>query len=485
MKILNYSLFILLGAALVTGCQKDKLNPQIQTSISTGSAFATPDRIENQVNGLYTNLKAGAFMGGRYSIFNDIRGENFINEQGNGVTGLLVWNFTVTGSDTYINNIWNSAYNTINQVNVFLSGMDAGGDAIVSPDEAAQYRGEAKFVRAVTYYGLLQLFAPPYTGSSTEKALPLRLTPIIGPGNSNLARSTVAEVYQQILSDLNDAEAGVPASYSDAVTNTIHAHKNTVIAFKTRVYLSMGDWANVIAEANKIVPATAPFTAKSGVANALQADIAAVYTNYTTTESVFSLPFQGTVEIPGTQNQLAYYFTPSGIGVTGANGEYSLNRNGVVADSAWTNTDARRGLLRAGTGSNSGKLYLVKYSVGSPFTDWVPVLRWSEILLNLAEAKVRSANSVDAQAVALLNAVRRRSDPSTNFEPATATALINDILQERNIEFLGEGLRSPDIMRLGMTFPAIGTARSTAVPPTSPNYVFPAPTSETQYNTLW
>jgi hypothetical protein len=483
MKILKYSLSIFLVMLIVTSCQKNQLNPVSSTSISAATAFATAGRIASQVHGLYTSLKSGSYMGGRYLIYSDIRGENFINNTNNAFTGSTVWNFTVLGNDGNIDNMWNAAYSTINQVNVFLDGMQNGGDAIVSSDSAQQFHGEAKFVRAVAYYGILQLFAPPYTSDSTQKGLPLRLTPVISGGSSNLARSTVAEVYAQILSDLNDAEAELPSSYSDATTNTVHAHKNTAIAFKTRVYLSMGNYAQVISEANKIVSTTAPFKASTGVANTLQTNIADVFTNYTTTESIFSLPFNGTTENPGGQNQLgAYYLSPEG----GGTGEYYLNPNGVVADANWSNSDARRRFIDTTTASGNQQ-WLTKFSAGPPYADWVPVLRYSEVLLNLAEAITRSTNTVDARAVALLNAVRNRSDASKTFtvaDFANAAALVNSILEERNIELLGEGMRSSDIMRLGLTFPAIGSLRS-AISPSSPGYVFPAPTSETQYNSLW
>lgn len=483
MKILKYSFSILLGAMLFTSCQKDKLNPSSQTSIPAEGAFASAARIQSQVNGLYANLKSGSYMGGRYAIFSDVRGENFINNTGNAVTASTVWNFTVTGSDSYLNNMWNSAYNTINQVNLFLDGMQKQGDSLVSATLAKQYHGEAKFVRAVAYYGLLQLFVPPYTSGSTQKALPLRLTPITTVGYSNLARSTIADVYTQILADLNDAENLLPLTYPDATSNTIHAHRNTVVAFKTRVYLSMGNYPSVITEANKIVSATAPFSAPTGVANALQSNIAAVFaTPYTTTESMFSLPFTGVNEAPGTQNQLAYYYLPSSGLATAGNGEYYLNATGIIGDAGWKTTDARRGFVK----TVSAKQWLTKYSVGSPYTDWIPVLRYAEVLLNLAEARTRSTNTIDAQAIALLNAVRGRSDASTVFTAANFTGptdLINAILKERNIELLGEGMRSSDIMRLGLTFPAKGSA--SAVGPTDLGYVFPNPTSETQYNSLW
>lgn len=112
-------------------------------------------------------------------------------------------------------------------------------------------------------------------------------------------------------------------------------------------------------------------------------------------------------------------------------------------------------------------------------------MRYSEVLLNLAEAKVRTSNTVDAQAVALLNAVRNRSDATTTFTVAsfaTAAALINAILKERRIEFLGEGLRNTDLMRLLQAIPAKGTAQSKA--PSDVGYIWPISATELSLNTL-
>ena len=86
--------------------------------------------------------------------------------------------------------------------------------------------------------------------------------------------------------------------------------------------MSMRRYADVITEANKIVSASAPFVASTGVAHALQSDYRTMFTsNYTTTESILSMPF-ATNETPGGQNQLGYYYGPSAF--NGGNGEYSL-----------------------------------------------------------------------------------------------------------------------------------------------------------------
>lgn len=486
MKKYIYQFIILSGVALAAGsCSKAKLNPVSSTSIPSDVVFRTKERIANQVNGLYAQLKSGKLLGGRWLIYNDVRGDNFINETGNGVTALTMWNFSVTGSDAEINNCWNAGYNCINQCNLFLDGMAAGGDTVIK-DAAlvAQYHGEAKFVRALAYFSLLQLYAQPYAkDNGASPGLPLRLKGITQPGSNDLARSSVSNVYKQILSDLNDAEAAVPANYGDPNLNVIHAHKNAVIALKERVYLHMGDWDNVITEGNKIVPASAPFKSPTGVPNALAADVRDVFTKYTTSESVLSMPFTGANEAPGTQNQLGAYYLPAKEFTSQGSGEYSLNTVGIVADAGWKSTDARRSFVFT---NSKGKPWLTKYAGGSPYVNWVPIIRYSDVLLMLAEARTRKTNSVDAQAVELLNAVRHRSDPSTTFAPVSAADLLDAILNERNIEFLGEGLRGIDITRLLQTFPTKkGGTTAPAVDPSAAAYIFPAPTSETLYNHDW
>jgi len=190
------------------------------------------------------------------------------------------------------------------------------------------------------------------------------------------------------------------------------------------------------------------------------------------------MPF-ATNETPGGQNQLGYYYGPSAF--NGGNGEYSLLPNSIIADAGWLPTDRRRSFVQV----FSGKSYLTKYSVASTFIDWAPVIRYAEVLLNLAEARVRSTNTVDAQAIALLNAVRGRSDATTIFTPlnfANADALANAIVNERRIEFLGEGLRGTDITRLGLPLPA--KPGVSAIAATAQQYIWPISSTELLLNPL-
>ncbi len=71
---------------------------------------------------------------------------------------------------------------------------------------AANYIAEARFLRAVCYHSMLQLYARPYAdGNGSKPGLPLRLRAETKDGNNDLERSTVAQVYDQILADLDFA----------------------------------------------------------------------------------------------------------------------------------------------------------------------------------------------------------------------------------------------------------------------------------------
>lgn len=478
-KQLKYIVSFCLGLVMVTSCKRELLSPVPQTSITDATAFDTPARIANQVNSLYGSFKTGAFYGGRAQIAGDIRGEDFLNETTNGVTGYDVWFLNATGtSANFIKNLWGSAYSNINQCNLFIDGMAEKGTTVVGTALSNNYVAEARFLRAASYLKLLEHYARPYAdGNGSKPGVPLRLVGIKESGFSPLARSTVAEVYTQIIADLDFAETNLPLTYTTPSLNTTRAHRNTAIALKTRVFLTMQDYAKVITEANKIVAQnTAPFSATSGVAHALQASIASVFTTpYTTTESVLSMPMSSTAgDNPGTQNQLGYYWSK-----TTGNGEFSLNPSGIIADAGWTATDARRGFIA----TVAAKPYLdTKFKTPSPYTDWAPVIRYSEVLLNLAEALARTNAGVNVRALALLNAVRQRSDAATVLAPATQADLINAILLERRIEFLGEGLHNLDHMRLLLTIPAKGTVAAKAAG--EQGYIWPISADEMSLNPL-
>lgn len=487
MKIFNKYNHIVLKASFLSlmllgsvSCTKDLLNPTVITNIAEENAFDTPDRIVAQINGLYASIKSGQFLGGRLIIYNELRGDEFIMNKPNVVTGQNTWLQNVGSSTSEVTDCWSAGYATINRVNTFLAGLELNKSKITEA-QYNNYAGEAKFVRALSYFSLVQLYAQPYVkDNGASMGLPLRLQAEKSTDNNSLARSTVAQVYTQILSDLNAAETGLPLTYANATLATTRAHRNTAVALKTRVYLVMGRYADVVTEAKKIVSASAPYQSSTGVNNKLEANVATLFGgSYAGSESVFSLPFTPT-ETPGTQNQLAYYFN-----INPGNAEFYLNPAGTLADPAFstTSTDARKGFILTQTGQR----WLTKYKVASTYSDWVPVIRYAEVILNYAEAAARTGDL--ATAVGLVTAVRKRSDASYTFPAASITLpadLINTILQEKKIEFLGEGFRVPDLQRLLQPLPSKASSTNTApaVAVTESRYIWPISSAEISTNPL-
>jgi hypothetical protein len=446
----KYILSSLFLAFSLSSCDQDQLlNTVPPTQLSSADVFGTPERILGLVNGVYKELKSSSLYGGRYLLYLDVRGEDFINITGNTFTGYESWNNSYSPGSNDIINLWSAGYTTINRANVLIDGLQKN-QGVVSSTLETQYIAEAKFLRALAYYSLITVYARPYNeNNGASPGLPLRLIAETTPANNDLARSSVADVYRQILKDLDEAEAGV--------------------------YLNQNNWDKVIEEAKKIAPQTAaPFSATSGVNHQLQNVVQIFASSFTTNESVFSIPFTS-LDNYGGQSSVAYIYN--------TNSEYYLNPAAVYGDPQWGAADLRREWLRV----TGGRAFLAKYGAVAPFLNYIPVIRYSEVLLNYAEALARKGET--QLPLAILKAVHGRSDASFVFPEAsvsTSSALVNTILKERRIELLGEGFRSNDLLRNLQPIPAKGSASLSAgqVNPQDENYIFPIANTEIATNKL-
>ncbi|NJL15254.1 MAG: RagB/SusD family nutrient uptake outer membrane protein [Microscillaceae bacterium] len=441
---------------MFASCEVTDLTPQNALSEETG--FETPQRIELAVLGMYNAAQSGFYAGGQVRGYpfgaahiqqGDMRGEDMLNQ------ALF---YAITYESTYspasANNVfmWNTLFALVNQANVIIQGVQgAESNGVLTEAEANAYEAEARFLRALSYHQLLIHFARPFgDNNGANPGLPIRDFAVTNASTVDVGiavgRNTVAECYDFILSDLDFAEANAPVTRGGN-NQVVRVTSGAAVALKTRVYQHLQDWASVITEANKLVPNMAPFT--SPVGNyALQASPAGPFTNNFTTESIFSI-LNSDVDNPGVNGALA---AMSGTPALGGRG---LIRISPIAynNPFWRADDLRRSLLLTQDGRS---YYTTKFDDYAGRSDNAPIIRYAEVLLNLSEAIVRNTNSVDARALALLNAVRDRAlaSPTTQTytagDFANANALLDAILNERRIEFLGEGLRWSDIHRLAL-----------------------------------
>jgi hypothetical protein len=170
-----------------------------------------------------------------------------------------------------------------------------------------------------------------------------------------------------------------------------------------------------------------------------------------TAESIFSVENRSD-DNPGVNGALANVY---GSSATPANG--GINGRALLAVSPnlynapfFTCGDLRRTVMMQPDGVRP--CYVIKkYTDAATSSDFAPIIRYAEVLLNQAEALARTGTN-DALALSLLNAVRNRSVTTTADQYAagslTGTNLVRAILNERRIEFIGEGKRWGDISRL-------------------------------------
>ncbi len=465
MKFVQTKLKNILGAsvlllALTTGCKKDYTELDPLSSLSEVTAFTTAANIELTVNGMYNRAAVGIYEGGAGRGYpfgsanteqGDMRGEDMINLQS---FYLITYQNTYTPTTANNKNHWEQLYGLINQTNVIIQGVTGAVEqAVISSETGDAYIGEALFLRALAHHELLIHFCRPYSDNpGSNLGIPYRTiaytTPESVAEGMTLDRGTVEAAYQNVLADLDEAENLLPDARTAKDLSISRATKGAAIAIKSRVKLFMQDYPGVIAEATKLGAAsTADFSSPIG-AYKLEADPTAPFLSFkNNAESIFSIA-QSVNANPGVNGAISGMYGPS-----------SLDGRDLIAVSPnlynakfWIAADLRKTELTfKQEGGSRPFVYAYKYRKYGDNDDWNPIVRYSEVLLNAAEAYAYTGNN--GQALRLLNAVRDRSVGVSNSYGTTVPQgdVKQAIYDERRVEFFAEGKRWGDLHRLAQT----------------------------------
>lgn len=450
---------VLFSGLIFNSCSEDDiigLEPFNQ--VADASAFTTPELISLTINGMYSGFQLGEFGGGRGYPF----GAAFVQQGDNRGEDVVNWFafYAITYQGTYnattANNVfyWSDTYRAINRSNIVVEGvMQAAEEGIISQELANSYAGEAKLLRAAAYHELLKMFARPYrhTPDASHMGVPYHKTPFTTVASVdegyNVGRHSVAECYAWILEDLNFAEQHLPTKGQRSGNQRLsRGTKEAAAAYKMRIHQHMWNMPAVITEGLKFI--TGPYAGSYSLhANPWDAFVGGAYGS---TEHIFGMESSET-NYPSVNGALASQY----------------NRRNLVSMSpiiwrheGWLPDDKRR------VGSNAlqqddrmvrwiaGRVLTDKYKRDTQMDDLSPMMRYPEVLLNLAEAYARGGDA--ANALVYLNMVRNRSlaDPATQaYDLADdfggdAINVLEAILLERRIELVMEGSRWPDIHRL-------------------------------------
>ena len=243
-KYIVYS--ILLAGAALSSCSSSFLDQEPPLYIEPGDIYNNADRLEATMLGLYGSLKndaSNSFMGGKTYLVFDNRSEDIVNADPNLVTLANTYKFNVGKTDAENTVTWSMAYAAINRANTFLEELEKAKE--VAGEKYEQYKAEAKFVRAFAYYYLNNLYATPYVIAPEAKSVPLRLKAEKDGENNALKRSTVKEVYEQILSDLENVNA-LPVKTAASEETVTRATQAAAYMLKMRVYMAMNNWTEAV-----------------------------------------------------------------------------------------------------------------------------------------------------------------------------------------------------------------------------------------------
>jgi hypothetical protein len=455
---------VLAGLVLATSCSKT-----LETkSVNSADANITKSQaagVEAILNSAFNTLQGATYYGRDLIVVPELLSDNmrivssnsnrFTNEANN-----------VNGSTIAL---WQNAYIAINKLNGVIKYADpATGFTDV---RRKQVKGEAYFLRAMTYFDLVKVYAynPRFVIAAQDRGgVPIVLDYVENfPGDITYpARATTAAVYTQIKADLTLA-----LSLLDNTQGAIHPNKAAAYGLLSRVNLYLGEWQECVDNSTKAInEGLATFVEASTGAAATAAEKSAAYKTIWTTpsskESLFELNYEATESLGS--DALSSFYTKNTLGVPSTSGagygDAAPQANLVAAYEAG---DVRKDLLFQIVKGSETILWNQKYpGLKSPQVDNVKLIRISEMYLNRAEANVQLNTPASlASALLDLNKIRVRA----GLAPAVAATFAN-VFAERRVELAYEGQRYFDLLRTGSdinkssnTLPA-STVYSTTIP---------------------
>lgn len=161
-----------------------------------------------------------------------------------------IYDYSRNINSTVTEYAWELGYRTIGNCNkVIEMGAELGANIT---DEEKVIVGENYYLRALSYFLLVNEFAQPYSNNPTQNpGLPLKLTS--DPNDLPQSRSTVAKIYDQVVKDLQDAITYMTLPTGMSPKNSCYATKEAAQALLARVYLYMENWDGAWTMANDVI----------------------------------------------------------------------------------------------------------------------------------------------------------------------------------------------------------------------------------------
>lgn len=449
------TLLVVLSVLTLSGCE-NSLDLSPEDSLTPAIIFSNEALAGNAVNGMYSSLQSSNVLSGIPDTMTEWQADN-VEFVGSFPTFDEIHTYNTLSDNTSILNVWNAAYLSVNQANMIIKNVPLVNSTSFSTETRNDMVGQARFVRALLFFKLSQIFGKQLKQdpSGASLSIPLVSEPFQGVVNQP-SRATLKEVYDFVEQDLLFARS--------AITNTAKSRATSAAAsaLLARLYLYQERWPEAAANANTVI-------------NTAGISLAANYAFYNnqSTEHIFQL--QNVAGDAGFAESFSKLYSPTAFGGRGDT-PFSVNlRTAFEAQPG----DLRYGLSRIGVDAkNRSSLFTTKYPNGTSNTDDPNVLRVSEMHMIRAEANLRgNLNVGGVTPVEDVNRIRTRA----GLTPLV-TVNLTEIIEERRKEFCFEGLRRMDLLRNNLPLRASDMANFAKSQPTADKVVFPIPQRERDNN---
>ncbi len=438
-RILAGSIFIMIS------CKKSFIEITPESTVSVDILYKTDRDFQDAVNGCYNVLQ---IQYQNFWVFGDLPADDVSEDIPNHFDHVSFDQFTVNDRQPILASTWRNYYNVINRANAILANIDKADASVVKNKD--RYIGEAKFMRALSYFDLIRIFGD----------VPMVTTNLTIEESYKMGREKTDKIYDEvIIKDLLDADGKLPAKYTG--TDVGRATKGAAKSVLGKVYLTRKDF----------IKAEAKLTEVTLMGYILLPVFASLW-NYNVdehhTEYIFDIEFEEGI---GEGSNFTHTFVPSWTVLTNL---YNI-RGGTPANdgapttglyAAFDPRDARRSIsVLYGITVNgvftpiptnsiqASKSFSTKYvtsvaSANDSRANW-KVIRYADVLLMLAEAM--NENGKTNEALTHLNLVHSRAGLPA-YTGLTQSDARERIYLERRLEFFLEGQRWFDLVRTGRAY---------------------------------
>lgn len=423
----------LLATLFTLNSCNDWMDIKPENDQTSGEYWQNKEEVEAVLGAGYVRLRESVEQ---MLIWGEVRGNSlslsgFITQD---LYYLKRWNILPTNEYTK----WGKFYQVINYANMVIKYGPTVVEKDPSFNEAVMrsYLSEAYYLRALSYFYLARNF----------RDVPLILDPYMTDQQEfELPKSSQGELFLQIIADLETALESSKEVFPEVWETKGRATKWAINATLANVYLWTGEYDKSIAACDNVIN-SGSVGLINGVVNGAN-NWFTMFSVGNTNEGIFELQFD---ELQNQTNDLRTLFS-------GIDRNYIISQHMVslfqssAEDIRGANATYLPGDLTIwkyqgaeAASTESGNLIPRLYSD----QNWI-IYRMADIYLMKAEALVMQGTDNYDEAIELVNLIRARAGISQPLSPPTnELEMLGIILDERAREFVGEGKRWYDLLRV-------------------------------------